>query len=127
MADGKGVTKMNNLFVPYDSPIDVIFNKTVDNIMAAFNKSIDDGVVTAVVKAGFNVDKDKLVEALTQDRKRYEKAYRKGYEQRDADIIRCKDCKWFHCGTCINDRFYDQEVNDDWYCADSERKDGDGE
>ena len=118
---------MKDVFVPYDSPIDVIFNRTVDNIMAAFNNSIDDGVVTAVVKAGFNVDKDKLVEVFTQDKKRYEEAYRKGYAQRDADIVRCMDCKHYDSETqsCLDG--LDGIFQPDWYCADGERKDGDGD
>lgn len=47
-------------------------------------------------------------------------------------IVRCKDCK-FHkknikgkgycCGTCDDLG----SVDDDWYCADGERKDSDGE
>lgn len=47
-------------------------------------------------------------------------------------IVRCKDCK--HCFTDgDNVRFNVCELNhnkvqsDDWYCADAERKDGDGE
>ena len=129
---------LRDVFVPYDSPIDVIFNRTVDNIMSAFNKSIDDGVVECVVKAGFNVDKDKLVEVFTQDKRRYEEAYRKGYAQRDADIIRCKDCKYAYltydgdCKYC--DMFTDDDGDPieryhpgDWFCADGERKDGEQE
>lgn len=135
---------LKDVFVPYDSPIDVIFNRTVDNIMSAFNKSIDDGVVECVVKAGFNVDKDKLMEVFTQDKQRYEEAYRKGYAQRDADIIRCKDCKHrpvkpddyengfdleFPDGKCpcqCDDDWYSWYPADNWFCADGERKEGDG-
>ena len=124
---------LKDVFVPYDSPIDVVFNRTVDNIMAAFNNSIDDGVVTAVVKAGFNVEKDKLVEVFTQDKRRYEEAYRKGYAQRDADIIRCKDCKYHY--DVIDERYeyhgctniHNEVPNGDWFCAGGERKDGDGD
>ena len=128
---------LRDVFVPYDSPIDVIFNRTVDNIMSAFNKSIDDGVVECVVKAGFNVDKDKLVEVFTQDKRRYEEAYRKGYAQRDADIIRCKDCKWWQNGICMNDNvsrmihdcgcYPDFMTDGHWYCPEGKRKDGDGD
>lgn len=136
---------LKDVFVPYDSPIDVIFNRTVDNIMVAFNNSIDDGVVTAVVKAGFNVDKDKLVEVFTQDKRRYEEAYRKGYAQRDADIIRCKDCKHrpiktgeddddveFPKGSkCVcqnpDDDYYSWYPADNWFCGNGEPKDGDGD
>ena len=116
---------LKNVFVPYDSPIDVIFNRTVDNIMAAFNNSIDDGVVECVVKAGFNVDKDKLVEVFTQDKRRYEEAYRKGYSQRDADIVRCNDCRFRNDNNLCHYVMRRHGLTDDFYCADGERKDGD--
>ena len=124
---------LKNVFVPYDSPIDVIFNRTIDNIMAAFNNSIDDGVVECVVKAGFNVDKEKLVEVFTQDKRRYEEAYRKGYAQRDADIVRCKDCEYRHEDEYESGIYYCElpghefYPDDNFFCADGRRKDGDGE
>ena len=36
-------------------------------------------------------------------------------------IVRCKDCKYFKTRLCENEDNYD-----DWFCADGERKDGDG-
>ena len=49
-------------------------------------------------------------------------------------IVRCKDCKWWSevdddCGVrygqCINPKYVISDVvflNEDWYCADGERK-----
>ena len=116
---------LKDVFVPYDSPIDVIFNRTVDNIMAAFNNSIDDGVVECVVKAGFNVDKDKLVEVFTQDKRRYEEAYRKGYAQAMSEmpeIVRCPDC--LYNKNCIST---EEGIEQDGFCKWGKRKDGDGD
>ena len=36
-------------------------------------------------------------------------------------VVRCKDCKYFETWLCQNEDNYD-----DWFCADGERKDGDG-
>ena len=36
-------------------------------------------------------------------------------------VVRCKDCKHFETGLCQNEDNYDN-----WFCADGERKDGDG-
>ena len=36
-------------------------------------------------------------------------------------VVRCKDCKYFKTRLCENEDNYD-----DWFCADGERKDGDG-
>lgn len=60
----------------YDSPLTMAINQ----ISCEMAKAIDDGVVNAVVKAGFDVDKEKLVQVMRQDADRYREAYRKGYE-----------------------------------------------
>ena len=36
-------------------------------------------------------------------------------------VVRCKDCKYFKTRLCENKDNYD-----DWFCADGERKDGNG-
>ena len=36
-------------------------------------------------------------------------------------VVRCKDCKYFKTRLCEN-----ENNHDDWFCADGERKDGDG-
>lgn len=134
------IKEIKNVFVPYDSPIDAIFQSTIDNMASAFAKSVDDGVMTAVVKAGFHIDKNKMEQALSQDKCRYEAAYRRGYTdgytKREDEIIRCRDCEWRgNKKKCIlafvADKqefplfFYDQRG--EWYCADGKPKGGDGD
>ena len=36
-------------------------------------------------------------------------------------VVRCKDCKYFKTRLCEN-----ENNHDDWFCADGERKGGDG-
>ena len=60
----------------YDSPLTIAFNQ----IGCEMAKAIDDGAISAVVKAGFDVDKEKLEKIMRQDADRYREAYRKGYE-----------------------------------------------
>lgn len=47
------------------------------------------------------------------------------------DVVRCKDCKhqnWINAETgCIVCKFGRGTNAPDWYCADGERKDGDGD
>jgi len=136
---------IKNIHVPYDSPIEVNFindmmNQTINKVM----EDMDNAIYKSVVHAGFNVEKDKLVEVFTQDKRRYEEAYRKGYAQRDAEIVRCKDCKHrpiktgeddddieFPDAKCIcenpDDDWYSWYPDDDWFCGNGERKDGDGD
>lgn len=93
----------------YQSPIDII--------MGQMNMSYENGICKAVQNVGVNVDKNELLKALQYDREQYQK----GYEDRDSEIIRCKDCKHYmtiHCtcdGCCISG---------DWFCADGKRKKG---
>lgn len=75
----------------YDSPI----NLAVQQMASEIARFTEDGVMKAVVNAGFDIDKDKLVRILQQDRERYQEAYRKGYNAREDEIIRCRDCKWW--------------------------------
>lgn len=58
----------------YDSPLDII-TQMANQLMA----DMENGVVKAVNNVGINIDKEKLAQALQQDRARYEEAYRRGY------------------------------------------------
>jgi len=105
----------------YDSP----FNLVMSDIETQAAKSIDEMCWKAVQRVGINVDKEKLLIALRQDAERYREAYAKGYEtgyeNRDDEIIRCKDCVFRddRDGMCE----HVQQVRDpDWYCADGERR-----
>ena len=101
----------------YQGPINII-----ENIQNAINESIDSQTLKAVLEVGIYVDKDELLKALAYDRGQY----RKGYEDRDAEIIRCKDCKYGEqCVPPDDDRYcalYDQRHAMNWYCADGEVK-----
>jgi len=54
--------------------------------------------------------------------------YKHGYEDREKEIIRCKDCKYeqyrHYSRFCINEngKCYGLEVTEDFYCADGERR-----
>lgn len=108
----------------YDSPFELVMS----DITAQMAKSVDETCWQAVQRVGINVDKEKLLIALKQDAERYREAYANGYdtgyEKRDDEIIRCKDCK-----------YWDSEVHEcaiktgwftcsaDWYCADGKLDD----
>jgi len=74
----------------------------------------------------------------------YKRGYQKGYSDRDKELVRCKDCKHrpkepnfetyesgfdleFPEGSkcpcrCCGDEWYSWYPDDDWFCADGERK-----
>ena len=59
----------------YDSPIGLL----IDKMSSEIAKQTDEMVYSAVQKVGIDIDKDKLVSALEQDKQRYRDAYTKGY------------------------------------------------
>ena len=62
----------------YKSPIEI-----VEDIQEKVTVSMENNVVRAVQAVGINIDKHELIAALTQDKSRYEAAYKQG--KRDAE------------------------------------------
>lgn len=123
------------IYPEYESPIQMI--------MGDMEMRMEGHCVVAAQRAGFNVDEESLRQALENDSQRYREAYRRGYVQRDSEIVRCKDCK----KSCLfRDRFHSAYVctknmdktgripdedlkghDGGYFCADGERKEEDTE
>ena len=78
------------------------------------------------------VDEEELFKALKYDRDQYAAGFVDGRAARDAEIVRCKDCKWFDmtdpCGTLAPNSHRCKRVarlwmEDDAFCAYGERRD----
>lgn len=67
----------------YKSPIELI--------MGQLQTSIEDQIFSAVQQVGINIDKEELIKALNYDREQYQR----GYHDKDAEITRCKNCKYY--------------------------------
>lgn len=98
----------------YQSPVDII--------MSRMQTKIEEEVYSAVQRIGIDVDKNELLKALQYDRGQYQK----GYEDRDSEIIRCRDCKHKEKDG-ISEGFHYCNINglqvtDEWFCADAERQ-----
>ena len=117
----------------YDSPINLF---TYVNTMAEqINEKTENAVLQEVHRLGIDIDKETLISVICQDRKRYDDAYQKGYNDAQQKIIRCKDCKY---GYCINPSQSDEDKifecmkypianlrlthNPDYYCAEGANK-----
>ena len=107
----------------YQSPIELIRSQ--------MRTAVENEVLSAVQRIGVNVDKEELLKALAYDRDQY----MKGYNDRDHEIVRCKDCKHGSlyctedvCGEtlieCNRPDLGDAiEIHGwKWFCADGERK-----
>lgn len=98
----------------YKSPIEVITEQ--------INMQIENEVYKAVGNVGINVDREELLKALDYDRGQYTK----GYKDRDSEIVRCKDCRYWksgreECGNSDSVCFINGRCTPDWFCADGER------
>lgn len=110
----------------YDSPFELVMS----DITTQMARNIDEMCWQAVQRVGVNVNKDTLLLALEYDSARYREAFRRGeetgYKKRDEEIVRCKDCQWWHQSE-TNEAYGDcGQANGialkpfDWFCADGE-------
>lgn len=63
----------------YDSPVNII-ETIYDEIKQKTDSDLKEAMFTVLRRRGIDIDEEKLVQAITADRKRYEEAYRRGYE-----------------------------------------------
>ena len=73
----------------YESPITLIQAQT-DNFVKEINEKTDEVIFKAVINVLPQVDKGELIRALAYDRGQYSK----GYNDRESEIVRCKNCKY---------------------------------
>lgn len=120
----------------YESPIKIITDLNY--------KIIEDqqkNIVKAIRSYGIDISKDELFKLLYDDRKQYDKGYSDGYTKTKEEIVRCKDCKH----RILNENYSETDIiynkaeceldtgdpyelgrnawDDNWFCADGERKD----
>ena len=81
----------------YESPITIKTEDIARNIMDK-----QEEYILTQVQMCVDVDKEELIKALKYDREQYEK----GWNDRDNEIVRCKDCKYYEetdsrIGTCL--------------------------
>lgn len=90
------VTENGERMYNYKSPIETAMLQVKSDI----EKRLEDTTYKAVIECGVKVDKDELIKALAYDRGQYDEGYRDGYRAAKAEIVRCKDCKYWERGDC---------------------------
>ena len=102
----------------YKSPIEI----KLDDIVSDAVEKVDEYIVKYVQQIGVNVDKDELIKVLKFDRGQYEK----GWNDRDNEIVRCKDCKWYKRKYPWNGiyecSYLEAPMDDDDFCSWGERR-----
>jgi hypothetical protein len=96
----------------YESPISLSY----EDIMKDIVERQEGYIVECIHKVGVDVNREELVKALSYDRNQYNK----GYADRDAEIVRCKDCLEFKY--CLHNEHNDPNG----FCAWGEKRE-DGE
>ena len=123
--------KPEELHVDYDSPIEIDFaTNIISNMTKEMTEHIDNETFHAICQAGFYIDRKKMIQALKQDKERYTDAYSRGYskgrDDRDKQIVRCKDCEYWLSNTEFCTKWsvncHVHHTSPDWYCADAERR-----
>ena len=109
----------------YNSPIEMFITDVHNQIL----KQQDENIYKAVMSTGINVDKDELLRALRYDRQQYEQGFLAGQAAAMAELVRCKDCKYWEKGKdyepyCNHwgNMMADSQADD--FCSYGERREG---
>lgn len=101
----------------------------VKNIVGDMIANMENECVNVCQSYGFDVDKERLTQALTDARKFYDEGFRDGKAAARAEIVRCKDCKHFcpyegeeHKGDCDELVGLESCVYEDDFCSYGERR-----
>ena len=73
----------------YDCPI----STTISQIHSMINQSYTDQVLKAIKQIGIEINEQGLVEAINNDRRRYEAAYQKGWDDCQEHYKHLADCE----------------------------------
>lgn len=98
----------------YESPITF---KIVEDMSQELIKKENEVIIRYSARVVPNITEEELIKALQYDRGQYEKGFRDGKAARDAEIVRCKDCK-SHNWCTIEDEARDES----FFCKWGERR-----
>jgi len=73
----------------YDCPIET----TIGQIHTMINKDYTDNILRAVGQIGIEINEKGLVEAINQDKKRYEEAYQRGWDDCQKHYSHLAECE----------------------------------
>ena len=76
----------------YQSPIELLVTDIQHQILQQQDEQIYQAVLSYLPK----VDKEELIRALQYDRDQYARGYNDGYAEAKAEVVCCKDCKYWH-------------------------------
>lgn len=106
----------------YESPIQI--TQIGDQIGTELVEKEEAYIFSVVKRMYVDIDKDELIKALAYDRGQYDKGYSDGRAARDAEIVRCKECKHWERDVIFQDGWCRgrHQPSPNWFCADGERR-----
>lgn len=103
----------------YKPPVEIFYNRVVKDAQ----ERLEDHIMKEILRVGVVVDKDELIRAMNYDRRQYEKGYQDGKDAAIAELIHCRDCKYYNVSRleCHNRRM-NGVIGSDGYCSYGERR-----
>lgn len=97
------------------------------DVASKMSKMIEDTISEALIKAVQNlsieIDEEELLKRLRDSKE----IYKRGYEDREQEIVRCRDCKYWKNGYMNFDVHpwlpcMEIETNSGWFCGSGKRR-----
>lgn len=99
----------------YESPIEMFYNDTIQNIADQIRQETDDRIVCEVkMQCGVNIDKDELIKAMKYDRDQYNKGYQDAMNDARGTGEWIFDGEW-RCSICGQTPWYNKSPMESGY------------
>lgn len=110
----------------YESPVTILY----DRVAKAANERLEDHIMREIHRVGVVVDKDELIRAMNYDRGQYQKGYQDGKDAAIAELVHCRECKYYdtssfggrYCRLWDVDDYEEAFVAEDDFCSRGERR-----
>jgi hypothetical protein len=103
----------------------------INQLVSQLHTEYENGLMKAVQSCGFDVDKERLAQALNDAKKFYTEGYHDAMVNHDVvKVVRCKDCEYYENEECVNPYIWMSDgahlwPDEDFYCAKGERRSDD--
>ena len=101
----------------------------ITQLVSQLHTEYENGLMKAVQGVCFDVDKERLLQAITDAQKFYVEGYNDAMANHDVvKVVRCKDCKHqgdpMACPMCHEEYYFDEDDGGDYFTVDRTVDDG---
>ena len=96
----------------------------INQIMVQMHTEYENGVMKAVQSVGFDVDKERLAQALADAQKFYMEGYNDAMTNHElVEVVRCRECKHYQNDMLFGKAYCDgRKVKPEDFCSYGERR-----